>query len=93
MAVEIKEFLENEGYLFVRETKGRGLCGIRRFIFTTGLCYGLDETGYEGRYCYTNTLDALEALTLWSGEGDPADHEWIKHKGKGGEYSNLKILD
>jgi len=90
MPEELKEKLRADGYYQFREIEGRGLCGLMRFIFTVGLCHGLEEHGYAGRYCYDNESDAKEALELWSGEGDPEDEFWIKHKGLPGEWSNPK---
>ncbi len=84
---ELIAYLETEGYRQIIEIPGRGLCGLMRFAFTTGLVYGLKEMSYEGRYCYPNSLDAFIALREWTGEGDPQDSDWIKHKGKV-EYSN-----
>lgn len=83
--------LKSEGYTDITNIKGKGLCGIMRFAFTTGLVYGLDEFGYVGRYCYptyTNALNALNALRIWDGIGDPKDNNWIKHKGFNADYSN-----
>lgn len=79
--------LEELGYFNLREIPGRGICGTHRFIFTVGLCYGIDSVGYEGRYCFENMADAKEALMIWDGVSDP-DGDWIKHKGRGGEYPN-----
>ena len=81
-------YLESEGYFSTKEIPGRGYVGLCRFAFTIGLVYGLDVTGYEGRYCYSNLIDATIALATWTGEGDPQDDSWIKHKGYAGEYSN-----
>lgn len=77
----LKEFLEKEGYKEIREIPGKGVCALYRFIFTVGLVYNIDEFGYEGRYCYPNYSDALEALLNWNGQEDPSG-DWIKHKGK-----------
>lgn len=89
MNPQLKHFLENEGYSNLREVPGRGLCGTYRFLFTTGLVYGIDESGYKGRYCYETAQEAVEALSEWDGENDPGG-EWIKHKGKT-EYSNPNL--
>jgi hypothetical protein len=79
--------LQAEGYQNVRSVPGRGVCGLYRFAFTTGLVIGIDDIGYYGRYCYSNRQDALEALEKWDGQGDP-EGPWIKYKGDGGERSN-----
>ena len=82
---------EEEGYKKVRFIPNRGLCGLKRFAFTTGLVIGLDEIGYEGRYCFANNSDAEKSFAEWNGEGDPSG-DWIKYKGQGGERSNPKLL-
>jgi len=80
--------LQKEGYTqFKVGVEGRGLVGLRRFLYTTGLCYGLNEYSFEGRYCYENYADAKKAMDEWNGIGDPKDDLWIKHKGRT-EYSN-----
>ncbi len=81
--------LEN-GYSNIREIEGRGTCGVMRFLFTVGLCYGLDEWGYKGRYCFPSKSEAIEALNSWDGNGDPSG-DWIKHKGEI-EYANPNKL-
>lgn len=78
---------EAEGYTHLRFISKRGLCGLKRFAFTTGLVIGLEETGYFGRYCFHNQYDAEKCLNEWNGEGDPSG-DWIKYKGTGGERSN-----
>lgn len=86
---KLHEQLSKEGYTNIRYVEGRGLCGLFRFAFTMGLCYGLEKYGYEGRYCYPHqfTSDAVLGLALWDGKGDPIG-QWIKHKGGIGEYTN-----
>jgi hypothetical protein len=88
--MDLKQFLETEGYYEIREIPGRGLCGLRDFIFTTGLVIGMEEDRYYGRYCYSNQEDALESLNKWTGEGDPSG-PWIKYKGMPGERSNPEM--
>ena len=86
---ELIQRLESEGYYNIRYVQGKGLCGLREFLFTIGLCYGLEENSYAGRYCYPkhSATDSHIALTTWNGKGDPIGN-WIKHKGFGGEYTN-----
>jgi len=91
LTTELKLKLEGEGYKEVREIEGRGICAFYTFLYTYALCYGLDETGIAGRWCYDNPLEPLAALHLWDGIGDPPGN-WIKHKGYGGEYSNPNNL-
>lgn len=75
----LEEF-QAAGYRELREINGV-LCGLCRFAFTTGLVVGLDDVGYERRYCYEHAADAALALQEWSGEGHPSG-PWIKLKGR-----------
>lgn len=75
-------------YMHVREIPGLGKCGLRRMIFTVGLCVGLDESGYVGRYCYKSWAEAYKALDSWDGIGDPPG-EWIKYKGADGDRPRI----
>ena len=86
MESNLEQVLKEEGYYEIKEIPNVCICGLRRFVFTTGLVYGLDEDSYTGRYCYENAADAKQALEKWNGEGDPSGN-WIKHKGRN-EYSN-----
>jgi hypothetical protein len=90
----LREELEKIGYFGLRVVEGRGICGIEPFIFTYGLCYGLDYWGRQGRWCYEKKYaqDAVIALAVWDGKEDPAGR-WIKYKGDRGEYSNPKLLE
>lgn len=85
----LRMMLRQEGFHEVREVPGRGLCGIKAFLFTVGLCYGLGREGFAGRYCYApeHTANAVAALVAWDGTGHPAG-PWIKHKAPGIEESN-----
>jgi hypothetical protein len=86
----LREELTKEGYINLRVIEGRGICGLREFIFTIGLCEGLTNIGYSGRYCYSKEqnglFNAILGLKLWDGKDDPTG-PWIKYKGKRGEYS------
>lgn len=84
------KLLELEGYRDIREIPNRGLCGIRPFLYTSGLCYGLNEHGYDGRFCYTTYMEARVALELWDGGENPVG-QWKKHKGYAGEYTKEYI--
>lgn len=89
----LKEELESYGYFQLKVVEGRGICGLQVFMFTVGLCYGLDETAFKGRWCYPKDLsiDAVLALAVWDGKEDPAGR-WLKYKGRDGEYWNPKSL-
>lgn len=87
----ILKYLASCGFSHLGELEGRGLCGIHPQIFTHAIAYGIDEEGnIEGRYCFTERIDAVIALSLWDGKGDPSG-DWIKHKGQSGEYRNPKL--
>jgi hypothetical protein len=87
----LKNKLEKEGYTDLRYIDGVGFCGLRDFAFTIGLCYGLEEWGYLGRYCYPKEFrdDAQKGLQIWGGKVgiDPVG-KWVKHKGVDGEWTN-----
>ncbi len=87
MTEELKQYLESEGYVSIREIPGRGVCALYSFMFTIGLVYGIDLTGYKGRWCYDSVIGAVNAISNWDGIGDPPG-AWIKYKGEGGERSN-----
>jgi len=65
---------------------GGRLCGVQRFIFTTGLLVGLRFDAlfydYDARYCYETAPEAVHALLTWDGRGDPPGH-WVKEKVSG----------
>lgn len=81
--------LQNDGYSELQYIQGKGICGIQRFIFTTGLVYNIDEIGYKGRYCFEKHAEAIKALSDWS-KNPELPHppgNWLKHKGAN-EFSN-----
>ena len=63
------------------------LVGLRAFMFTVGLCVGLQDDGYRIRYCYPSWAAAEAALAVWDGSGDPSG-PWIKAKGAGIDRPN-----
>lgn len=72
--------LEEYGYQHVKVLPATGvLAGVQGQMFTTGLFVGLDEGGWQRRYCYESRKDAVEALIAWDGAGDPPG-PWIKEK-------------
>lgn len=92
---ELIAHLESEGFTEIRLVPDRGICGLKRFMFTIGLVYDINprpknwEDWYSGRYCYPleHVVDAIDALNKWDGEEDP-EGGWIKHKGIAGEWGN-----
>lgn len=92
---ELIDFLKKNGYYNLRHIEGVGICGMRNFLFTIGLCYGLTRNGFSGRYCYprdlgsesTTECDVETALKVWNGKNSPVGN-WIKHKGEQGDWTN-----
>ena len=86
--------LESIGYEDIVFLRGKGLCGIHRFIFTTDLCVGLGEDGYVGRYSYSRKADAVEALNKWKSTGesneDPKDKNWTRYISNEGSRLNFR---
>lgn len=74
------------GYSDIRPVRGL-LCAILRFNFTTALVVGLDDAGYQRRYCYEHREDARAALWVWDGRDHPPG-PWIKCKGPGLDLLN-----
>lgn len=88
------EMAEDLGYYACKPLMFQGkqvMAGLRRFAFTVGLVFGIDETGYYGRYCFAEDYTARLALENIS--EIPSDlllenPDWIKYKGYGGDISN-----
>lgn len=77
---EFQGWLEKQGYSHVRQLPSGEWIGVSPFLYTAGLCIGLDETGYRVRFCYANSRAAEDAADLYDGVGDPPGL-WIKEKG------------
>jgi hypothetical protein len=71
----------DNGYCFIRRLPSGEWAALSRMAFTVGIVVGLDETGYRCRWCYAHQLEALEALAVWDGTGNPAG-PWLKQKGR-----------
>lgn len=85
--MNIYDFLVEEGYTHLRQIPGRKYCGLHRMLFTWGLFYGMDQAGYQARYCYPDLRTAIDAINEWDGVNDPPG-PWIKHKGLGYDHGN-----
>jgi hypothetical protein len=59
--------LEELKYSNLRWLDNMGICGTFRFIFTVGVVYGIDETGYIGRFCFDTEQNARLFLKYWNG--------------------------
>lgn len=90
----LREQLENDGWLHLRVVEGRGICGFCPFIYTMGLCYGVDNVGWFGRWCYPHAeaYNAYLAFAVWDGKEDPLG-KWVKYKGRDAEYENPKLQE
>ena len=80
---ELMAVLKENGYTGLIKLKNRGICGLSKLLYTTGIVYGLDPFGYSGRYCYSSFIEAATALAEWDGNGDPPG-DWIVHKTREG---------
>ena len=60
----------DNGYSHIREIDGV-VCGLMRFMYTVGVCYGIDAVGYSGRFCFSNHLNAVMFLQEWDGATPP----------------------
>ena len=67
---KLEQTLTENGYEEIRIINGM-VCGIHRFIYTCGVCYGLDDTGYVGRYCFDSAGYASLFLRDWDGLTTP----------------------
>lgn len=61
-----------------------GLCCIYKFMYTTAILSGLNDIGYEDRWCYHTKEAALEALLDWAAHPEQAEPEgWHRHPDSG----------
>lgn len=87
------EQLAELGFYFPRKYPQHGLCAVQRYVFTVGLVLDVQPDGcYGTRYCYEHAHDAIAALALWDGTGDPSG-PWIKQKGIGVDRLNPNLKD
>jgi len=70
MTESLEQMLTKHGYTELRDINGM-TCGLCRFIYTVGVCYGLDDTGYVGRYCFESAGYASLFLRDWDGLTTP----------------------
>lgn len=73
--------LEALGYESVRLLASGEYAGLMSFLYTTGLCVGLEQAGYRTRFCFPDQASAIQALNHWDGHGDPPG-PWLKQKGE-----------
>lgn len=69
--LSLEQQLIDLGYGQLREVEGRGWCGLKRYMYTFGLCLGLDETGMKGRICFDTEANAALFFNKWDGKELP----------------------
>lgn len=65
---EVLEFLNVNGYFNIKTEMVDGVrvwAANYKLMFTTAICYGLNETGYERRYCFDDNQLAVTELERW----------------------------
>jgi len=77
---ELAARFEPEGYRDLDVINGE-IVGLRRFIYTSAIVVGMDETGYRTRYCYATMFEAKRALAEWRQSGAEEPSGFIKRKG------------
>ncbi|MGI9251151.1 MAG: hypothetical protein ACR2PR_08135 [Pseudohongiellaceae bacterium] len=60
-------FWQMQGYSNLVEKPAGCWCGIARFIYTVGVCVGLDMSGYRRRFCFDSWQNAELFLKEWDG--------------------------
>ncbi len=83
-----KEQIEDFGYMYPKQLADGQWIALRTLLSTTAIVIGLDNTGYNHRYCYRYHEDALEAINSWDGAGHPPG-EWIVRKGIGEDLQRV----
>lgn len=81
----VQRMLNDEGYVAVRKLPTGEFAGVEQLLYTAALVVGMNNFGWERKYCYEKKRDAMEALFAWDGNGDPPGL-WIKANGKFGEF-------
>jgi len=76
---KLMAILAENGYTHVRQLPTGEWAAILKFIFTYGLCVGLDEYGLRTRFCYGTEIEAVAALHEWDGKGFPPGW-WLRQK-------------
>ena len=74
-------------YTMTKTLDNGRLCGVTKLLFHWTLHIGIDDMGYQDRYCYDTQEAAEMALALWNGAGDPL--LWHRHP-KSGRRRDLK---
>lgn len=62
MENNLKNFLSYNGYYEIIELEDHSVAALSDLLFTTGLFMGLDEFGWEKRFCYDSQSTAYAEL-------------------------------
>lgn len=65
------------GCIYFRAMPDRSLAAVKKQLFTYGIVNKLEWNSFAQRWCFENVHDAISALSLWSGDGDPCG-PWLK---------------
>lgn len=76
---EHAKFFTDMGYGMPIKLDGK-LVALGPFLFTTGIMVGMDDQGYEHRFCYHTSDAAMIALLSWIGSDDPEPEGYITKK-------------
>lgn len=85
-ASRLEEMLASSGYTDFCVLQDQ-VCAVKQFNYTTAVVVGLDDVGYQRRYCYEHRADAQAALAAWDGREHPSGPR-IKCKGAGIDLLN-----
>jgi hypothetical protein len=66
----VDDCIQNQGYIAARVLEDGSVAALVPLIFTTGLCLGVNRTGYDRRYCFKDPLDAIQQFSLLKSEDD-----------------------
>jgi hypothetical protein len=76
---KLHAYLLAQGYRNIKRLQNGELAATQRMLYTTGVVVGLTQIGYDRRFCYDLEPEAVSALLVWEGVGDPPG-PWIKEK-------------
>lgn len=85
------EFFFEGHYSNFREIPGRGVCALEKGIAHWMLYHDLTVQSKPGHWCYPSGEDAIAAIHLWNGEGDPPGN-WDVYKGESGRRNNPNYI-
>ncbi len=89
---DLIKWLTPQGYGCFKIMPDGSLSALSEFIFTTDLVTNVDWDGYRHRWCYERLSDAILALALYTGEGDPIG-PWLKYRARGPERHNPNMYE